>query len=137
MDNPLPRGKNQMVLVVDDEEAIRTVASDVLAQHGYRVVVAENGEAAAAVFSAHAEQIELVLTDLDMPVMDGHRFVRVIKQMNPDLRVIVSTGRPGALRAPSAAASLEKLPGVAFLDKPYTISQMLHAVGAQLSAAAT
>ncbi|MEO6740444.1 MAG: ATP-binding protein, partial [Chthoniobacteraceae bacterium] len=67
----LPEGHGELVLVVDDEEAIRTVTEDTLHHYGYRTLSAADGAAATALFCEHRSEIAVVLTDLVMPVMDG------------------------------------------------------------------
>ena len=80
----------EMILLVDDEVGIRTVLGIALADSGYRVATAENGEGALALFRELAPAI--VLTDIKMPDMDGIELLRRIKAESPDTEVIMFTG---------------------------------------------
>ena len=78
------------LLLVDDEEGIRKVLGISLADLGYQVFTAENGEEALEIFQR--ENPPIVLTDIKMPVMDGIQLLRKIKDENPDTEVIMITG---------------------------------------------
>ncbi|MBF0482263.1 MAG: response regulator [Desulfovibrionaceae bacterium] len=80
----------ETVLLVDDEEAIREIMSLSLADLGYPVLTAANGEAALAVFEANTPGI--VLTDIKMPVMDGVELLRRLKEKHPDVEVVMISG---------------------------------------------
>lgn len=82
--------QEKRILLVDDEEDIRTVLAITLADMGYSVLEAENGEKALAVF--RKERPPIVLTDIKMPCMDGIEMLKIIKQENPDTEVIMITG---------------------------------------------
>src|SRR5688500_4895322 len=73
-----PAGERPLVLVVDDEPLIREVLDDVLADEGFRVALATNGEEALAVLDA--EMPALILLDLRMPVLDGWGFMRAYRE---------------------------------------------------------
>jgi signal transduction histidine kinase/FixJ family two-component response regulator/molybdopterin converting factor small subunit len=81
---------DKKLLLVDDEEGIRKVLSLVLADNGYQVLTAANGEQAFEIFRREAPPI--VLTDIKMPVMDGIELLQKIKQHDPDTEVIMITG---------------------------------------------
>lgn len=68
----------QTILVVDDKANIRRLLQDYLSEHGYRVLVAENGRQ--ALYTARAENVDLILLDIMMPEMDGYEFMRVYRQ---------------------------------------------------------
>jgi PAS domain S-box-containing protein len=124
----LPRGNGELILVVDDEESIRTVAEVTLTHFGYRVLLASQGAEALAVYAAHQNQIAVVLTDMSMPVMDGPAMVLALRALNPRIRIIGSSGL-STNDAPGTAA------GVVvdrFLAKPYTAESMLLAIAAVL-----
>ncbi|MDJ0817580.1 MAG: hybrid sensor histidine kinase/response regulator [Desulfobacterales bacterium] len=78
------------ILLVDDEEGIRTVLGITLADMGYRVLTAENGSEAVRILKDQSPSI--VLTDIKMPEMDGIDLLRRIKEINPDTEVIMMTG---------------------------------------------
>jgi DNA-binding NtrC family response regulator len=78
------------ILVVDDQESMRTLLRDMLEVIGYEVTVAEGGDEALRLMQAGA--FDLVLTDLNMPSMDGTALLRAIKSVNPELPVVIITG---------------------------------------------
>ncbi len=86
------RGNGQQILVVEDEYLVRELICDTLKNLGYKVLEAANGEQALKVFEQHADQIDLVLTDLIMPGMNGKKLAEILKQENPDVRLLFMTG---------------------------------------------
>jgi CheY-like chemotaxis protein len=126
----LPRGRGETILVVDDEEAIRAVAEPLLCASGYQVLLAEDGPAALAIFAEHAPTIDIVLTDLAMPVMSGIALARTLRKMQPDACIIVSAGRGDDC----SPAEMQEVGIVATLPKPYTqaaLLRLLHQVTSQ------
>ena len=108
-------GHGETILVVDDEATILTAVKLCLELHGYRVLTADDGPAAIAVFTAHRDVVRLVLTDVMMPEMDGLKLARVLHQLDPQVRVIASSGLdPATVPAELAAGFI-----VDFLNKPY------------------
>jgi len=111
----LPRG-NETVLLVEDEEMVRNLSREILQMNGYRVLSAANGEEACDVCERYGGQIDLVVTDVVMPLMSGREVVEKISQKRPEMRVLYMSGytddaivRHGVLDA-----------GVPFLQKPFT-----------------
>ena len=88
----LPRGSGECVLVVDDEEDIRSVTKRTLERFGYRVLVAANGAEAVSTFVHHRSEIAVVLTDMAMPVMDGPATIQALRAIDPGVRIIGSSG---------------------------------------------
>jgi CheY-like chemotaxis protein len=117
----LPRGHGETILVVDDEEAIRTVAERLLHASGYRVLLAEDGPTALGIFAAQAAVIDLVLTDVAMPVMGGIALARTLRKMRPDTCIIVSAGREDDC----SLAEMNEIGIAATLPKPYTQTALL------------
>jgi len=118
----LPCGNGELVLVVDDEESIRLIAQATLERFGYRVLLAANGAEAVAVYAQHRNEIAIVLTDMAMPAMDGASTLIALKAMNPQVKVIASSG---------LTANLENTQAVKagfgyFIPKPYTAEVMLN-----------
>jgi two-component system cell cycle sensor histidine kinase/response regulator CckA len=120
----LPRGSGQSVLLVDDEADIASVNRRILEKQGYRVSVARDGREALALISRVSHPIDLVITDLMMPEMDGLTLIRTLKESNPGMRVIASSGLDGGSRA----AELQVLGVTTFLPKPYTAEKLLVAM---------
>ncbi|HZZ94734.1 MAG TPA: PAS domain S-box protein [Usitatibacter sp.] len=118
---PAAHAAGETILLVEDEAGIRELARRALEAAGYRVVTAEHGAAALAAFRDNA-CIDLVVTDMMMPVMDGARLARALGELAPAVPVICTSGIAPA--GPPAAA----LTGAAFLAKPYTSERLLAAV---------
>jgi CheY-like chemotaxis protein len=81
-----------VILVVDDEEMIRSLVSLVLSSAGHQLLSAANGLEAIALFRSFPARINLVITDLTMPVLDGYELVRMIRHDQPDARIICMSG---------------------------------------------
>jgi len=120
-ETPLPRGDGELVLVVDDEERMRAVVQTTLERFGYRVLLAANGAEAVALYAQNREQIAIVLTDMAMPVMDGPVTIVALKSMNPNLKIIGSSG----LTSNADVANAEKAGAKYFVPKPYTAETLL------------
>jgi PAS domain S-box-containing protein len=117
----LPRGRDELVLVVDDELSIRHITQQTLEAFGYRVITAGDGAEAVALYARQAREIAVVLTDMMMPVMDGSTTIQVLRRMNPAIKIIAASGidsGDNVTRASSAGAHH-------FLLKPYTAEALL------------
>jgi two-component system cell cycle sensor histidine kinase/response regulator CckA len=122
----LPRGAGEMVLMVDDEAAVREITRQTLEAFGYRVLLAAHGGEAVALYTKHAGEIAVVVTDLLMPVMDGAATIRALKKLDPDVRVIAVSGS-------NDNGSIGTLPHIStgvipLLSKPYTPETLLQAL---------
>ncbi|MGA2788989.1 MAG: ATP-binding protein, partial [Verrucomicrobiota bacterium] len=118
----LPRGHNELVLVVDDEEPIRNLAQKVLTRFGYRVLLACDGAEAVSLYAPRQKEIDVVITDMAMPVMDGPATIAALKAINSEVRIVSSTGM-----ASDGGAAMAKNTGVKhFIPKPYTAETMLN-----------
>ena len=83
---------DETVLVVEDQEAVRRLTKTILEAHGYRVLEAASGAEAQAVASRHTGEIDLLLTDVVLPGMDGRTLSEQLKDLRPNLRVILMSG---------------------------------------------
>ncbi len=129
----LPRGRGELILVVDDESTLLEVTQQTLHAFGYKTKAAQDGAEAIAVFSEFKEQIGLVITDMMMPVLDGAATIRVILKMAPAMPIIAVSG----LDAPAKAASFQDHPNVRFLQKPYSASQLLQSIQQMIDSSRT
>jgi PAS domain S-box-containing protein len=120
----LPRGNGECILVVDDEASIREVARETLVTFGYTVMTAQDGTDAIAQFAARASEIQLVLTDMMMPFMDGPATIRALRKLAPSLRIIATSG----LKTTPRQAETTSLEIQAFLPKPYTAETLLKTI---------
>jgi PAS domain S-box-containing protein len=119
---PLPRAHGELLLIVDDEESILQVARAILENHGYRVLTAGEAPEALALFALRMDEVDLVLTDLAMPFMDGVALIRTLQKMKPGVRVVASTGRGGQ---DGRADEIAQLNVRASLNKPYNKNKLL------------
>jgi PAS domain S-box-containing protein len=116
-----PRGGGELILIVDDEEAVRSVTKRILESNGYRTLIATQGTEAVACYVEKRHEISVVLTDLHMPDMGGVEAIAVLRQINPTVKVIVVTGAGSALGAPTATEM-----GVqAYIKKPFDVAHLL------------
>jgi CheY-like chemotaxis protein len=122
---PPPRANGELLLLVDDEEPILQVARAILENHGYRVLSAADAPEALAIFALRMNEIDLVLTDLAMPFMDGVALIRTLQKMKSDVRMIASTGRGGQGERANEIAHLNVR---ASLTKPYNKNKLLATV---------
>ena len=120
---PSERGK-ETVLFADDEELIRDLGRQVMEMHGYRVLLAEDGMRAIDLFRSNRKAIDLVVLDLTMPQRSGMEVLRAIREIDPEIRVILSSGSPPT----------ETVPGTTFLPKPYRAETLAKAVRSALDA---
>ena len=120
----LPSGHGELVLVVEDETSISKVTGSTLEIHGYKVLTADDGAQAVALYAKNKDKIKVVLMDMMMPVMDGQASIKAIRRINPGVRIIATRGL-------SEKDKLVKVAGTdinAFLPKPYTAEQLLKTV---------
>jgi len=87
----VPEGKGETILLVEDDEGVRSYCQEILQAIGYRVLPAENGKEAVRVYGS-AERIDLLLTDMVMPEMGGRELIARLRAIEPCLRVIVMSG---------------------------------------------
>ena len=118
----LPRGQDELVLVVDDEEPIRNLAQKVLTRFGYRVLLAADGAEAVSLYAPRRKEIDVVITDMAMPIMDGPATIIALKAINSEVKIISSTGL-----ASDGGMAMAKNAGIQhFIPKPYTAETMLN-----------
>jgi hypothetical protein len=121
----LPTGHGELILVIEDEEAIRELTKTTLETYGYRVVTAHDGEQGISRFKEYSREIRLLVTDTDMPYVDGMGAVRAIKAMRPDIPVIIASG------SKYDTEMIQRIKEEQFIDlgKPFSADQLLIAVG--------
>ena len=109
------------VLIVDDDHDVRRVAADILSSQGMKVLEAKHGQAGLDCYQAHQGDVDVILLDVKMPVLDGEDTYRALKQLDPDARIVVSTGYGDA----DANALLAELGASEFLSKPYDFDTLV------------
>ena len=108
------------VLLVEDEDAVRMFSARALRNKGYTVLEAQSGEAAMEVLGNGANQIDLLITDVVMPQMDGPSLIREVREQRPDIKVICISGyAEDAFRK-----KLDKSSDIHFLPKPFSLNQL-------------
>jgi len=118
---PSPKGRGELVLVVDDEAAMREATREILEQNDYRVVTAADGREAMDVVQKERGRVRLVITDMMMPLMSGAALVRALRAMEPGLKIIACSGLDQEAKRPELAAL-----GVAeIIMKPFVATQLL------------
>jgi CheY-like chemotaxis protein len=127
----LIHGNNETVLLVDDEESVRRVTRLVLEKHSYRVIEATDGPEAVAIFATHIKSINIVLTDMMLPYMDGLAVIRAIRTMKADTVFIASTGQIHDVRV----SELQSLGVTNVLSKPYDTGTLLRSLRAAIPTA--
>ncbi|VVB84658.1 Methyl sulfide methyltransferase-associated sensor [uncultured archaeon] len=122
-------GHGEWILVAEDEESIRDVTFSTLEKSGYKVLTANDGAEAVALYSENMDKIKTILMDLMMPVMDGPATIRAIRRVNPEAKIIAVSG----LAEKDRLAKVEGLAN-AFLAKPYTAERLLETMHDVLNA---
>ena len=121
---PWPRARGEGILVVDDEAAVREVARQALMEFGYQVITAARGAEALRIFQKRQREIQVVLTDMMMPEMDGPTLVAALRVLDPKVRIVGITGMSDM----AGMSGLKTLALSAMLAKPFTIKKLLGAV---------
>ncbi|WP_371346754.1 cell cycle histidine kinase CckA [Ancylobacter sp. IITR112] len=112
------------LLLVEDEEAVRAFAARALASRGYHVLEAGSGVEALEVMAQHPGEVELVLSDVVMPEMDGPTLLKELRPSHPDIKVIFMSG----YAEEAFAKNLPEGADFGFLPKPFTLKQLIEAV---------
>ena len=120
----VPTGHGETILIVDDESAIREVAKVVLSKSGYNVLAADDGPSALALFIQQSKEIDVVLTDVVMPIMSGLVLARTLRKMDVKTKIIVSSARDSDYNP----GELTDIGVQGCLNKPYSRETLLRAV---------
>jgi PAS domain S-box-containing protein len=119
------QSRGELVLVIDDEPAIRLITQQTLEAFGYRVVTADGGTEAISIYEKYRDEIAVVLTDMMMPGMDGIAIIHTLRQLKPGVKVIAASGLADTDTVAKASGA-----GVThFLQKPYTTESLLRVLG--------
>jgi CheY-like chemotaxis protein len=129
---PTPSRGSETILLVEDEPSLRAIAREVLEDHGYRIVEAGGGLEALDIAEHHHEPIDLLVTDVVMPRMNGRVLAEKLRQARPSLKVLYMSGYTADVIAHSGI--LES--GTFLIEKPFTAVALLGRVRMVLGAAA-
>lgn len=113
--------KNRLVLVIDDEEAVREAVADILQFEGVKVITAVDGENGLNAFNTYKDDVDLILLDLSMPGMSGAEAYQEIKKIDPDVKIIISSGYDEV----DAEKSFFSQGETGFLRKPYKMNHLV------------
>lgn len=125
----IPRKGAGTILLVDDEEHVRDLGVQILTKAGYKVVTASNGKEAVNMYARRGDEIVLVVLDLMMPEMGGKKCLQNLRELNPQVRVIIASGYSANGATKETLSSGAK----GFVNKPYDIRQLLEVVGKVLA----
>lgn len=125
----LPIGHGELILLIEDEEAVRELTKTTLETYGYRVVTAQNGIQGIDRFKEHENDMGLVITDTDMPFLDGSGVARAIKELKPAMPVIIASGFTQETKHQGGVDIT-----LVVMEKPYKLDQLLLTVDTALSA---
>ena len=120
---PLPAG-NEVILLVEDESMVRNLARRILARHGYRVIEAAAGQDACSLAEREQSRVDLLLTDVVMPKMNGRELYERLRRQRPELKVLFMSGYAGDVMADRGILE----PETRFMQKPFTAEMLLKAV---------
>ena len=120
----IPHGEGETVLVVDDDDAVRMIVLDELSELGYQTLEAIDGPTALPILQSSCK-IDLLLTDVGLPGMNGRQIAEIARQHRPQLRVLFMTGYA------EKAAAREKFlaPGMEIITKPFTMDALATRIG--------
>lgn len=118
----VPLGTGELILLVDDEKIVQEISKVTLEDHGYRVLTAGDGIEALEIFRQEGRNISAVLTDMMMPRMDGAATIRALRNLDPEVRIIATSGLT-AVTDPNSESSIKA--ARAFIPKPYSTALLL------------
>lgn len=127
------QGNQELILVVDDEDAICKIIKSALEAYHYRVLTASNGVEALTLAAEHSQELSCVLIDMMMPTLDGAATLAPLQRLNPDLKVIAMSG----LSTLENQTQVNQLGFQSFLPKPFSTENLLQTLHQTIAAIAT
>ena len=122
------RGKSESILVIDDEKDILEVVKDILKDANYRVWTSSSGASGLMTFKKKSDSIDLVILDIMMPGMDGKEVLKKMLELEPDLKVLLTSGYSEKDRH----HDLLEMGAIGFIEKPFVANRLLLKVGEAL-----
>jgi len=120
--------RRETILVLEDEQALRTLIREVLTREGHTVLDTGDADEALALCRRHSGEISLLITDIVLPKSSGPKVAELVAQMQPDVRVIYTSGYPGKLHVPD----MLRRRGSVLFEKPFTADTLIRKVRAVL-----
>ena len=115
----VPRGKGETVLVVEDDASVRLLMTEVLGELGYRYLQAEDARIAIPILESNA-RIDLLVTDVGLPHINGRQLAEIARQSRPDLKVLFVTGYAEGARVRGGFLA----PGMEMITKPFALEEL-------------
>lgn len=127
---PIHMGHGERILIIDDERAFQEIIRAIFIQYGYRVFTANDGTEAVALFAQHRDEIDLVVTDMEMPYLDGPATINALRRLDPRIPIIAASGMS------ENEKQAGHLTGTEFLLKPFTTEKLMAVVERNLKSRA-
>ncbi len=118
-----PSRGSETILLVEDEQSVRVMISETLQMYGYKVLEAANGQVAVEIQASYPHPIDLLISDLVMPVMDGNELARLLLKKRPTLKVMFMSGYTE--RYSNKLIGQTQNLSVDYLEKPFSLDQLL------------
>ena len=112
-------GESGTVLLVEDEESVRELVRETLRRKGFQVLEAGRGDAALAIAASHAGPIDILISDVALPGMNGHELGLQLSKTHPKIKILFVSGYPEEAIVHSGAG-----PRISFLQKPFTLQAL-------------
>ena len=113
-------GQGKTILLIDDEELVIKISEMMLKELGYKVLKAHNGYDGLQLFEAHKTEIDLIISDLEMPKMNGNEVLKKLRKIDPEIKVLLSSG---SLTDADEQSIIDR--GFnGFLQKPYNLNAL-------------
>ena len=110
----------ETILLVDDDESVRTLGQEMLAKIGHKVITATSGEKALKLYKSKQDEIDLIMLDLLMPGMGGHKCLERLLKINPEAKILIASGHSGKDTNNDEIEARAK----GFVSKPYKINEI-------------
>jgi DNA-binding NtrC family response regulator len=117
-------GGTETILVIEDEEMLRSLAKGILVSKGYKVLIAEDGMQGVEMYQSHQKEIAVVLSDVGLPLLSGPDVFRKIREINPEAKVILASG----FFDPETKSEMFKAGLKNFIQKPYMHDEVLQKI---------
>jgi len=119
-----PRGGNETLLLVDDDDSVRELGQEILQRYGYTVISVPDGESALQLYRDERDRIDLVVLDLIMPGMGGAQCLQKLLEIDPQAKIVIASG----YSVPGQQERTTEIGAKAFINKPYDVQEMLKVV---------
>jgi len=119
-----------MVLVIDDEQALREVLNEILEIVGISAICAESGEEGALLFQQYHEKIKAIFLDINLPGMGGLATFQALRKLDPTIPIIIMSGQPEYV----TLADFDGQEHLSYLEKPFTLDVLVERINKALDA---